>query len=143
MNNRIMDELEHALIRKRAGLLRGVAGSQEELTAIETQQESEFEEAAQRDRITRLTSRLGERDRQKIREIDAALERVARGNYGKCANCSRKIKVQRLRAMPTATLCVICAAAREGKQRSAKTREPSERLPGYDVGELDKPPGLD
>ena len=47
-------------------LLQDVAGSQDELSATAEQQESEFEEAAQKDRITRLTTRLSERDQQKL-----------------------------------------------------------------------------
>lgn len=107
-------------------MLREVAGSQDALGGVVEQQESEFEEAAQKDRITRLTSRLSQRDQQKIREIDSALERMAKGVYGKSANCGRDIDIQRLSALPSATLCIHCAAQREAQRRSAGAEEPSE-----------------
>jgi DnaK suppressor protein len=143
MNKRIMKELAQELTRRRAALLQDVAGSQDELNAVVEQQESELEEAAQKDRITRLTSRLSDRDQQKIREIDAALDRMTKGVYGKCANCGQEIGIQRLRALPSATLCIDCAAARESKDRSARAEQPSEQLPVRDLDEFGKPSGLD
>jgi DnaK suppressor protein len=143
MNKRTMKELAHELSRRRAELLQDKAGGQHQLNAISEQQESEFEEAAQKDRITRLTSLLSARDQQKIREIDAALERIAKGEYGKCAKCHREIGIERLRALPSATLCINCAAARENKGQSAAAEEASEKLPVRDLEEFGEPSGPD
>jgi hypothetical protein len=70
MNRQLMKDLARDLSRRRSLLLQDAAQSQDEMKAILEQQESEFEESAQKDRITRLISRLKERDRQKILEID-------------------------------------------------------------------------
>ena len=43
-------------------------------------------------------------------ELDAALERIAEGDYGLCASCGRAIPIGRLRLLPAATLCVPCAS---------------------------------
>ncbi|MGD2128444.1 MAG: TraR/DksA family transcriptional regulator [Lysobacterales bacterium] len=53
---------------------------------------------------------LAEIDRhvEEIREIDAALLRIARGTYGICADCDDEIEVERLRAHPTARRCEPC-----------------------------------
>ncbi len=53
--------------------------------------------------FTRLTNRLTQRDRQKIREIDAALDRLNAGTYGKCEDCGQEIGSDRLRALPVTT----------------------------------------
>jgi DnaK suppressor protein len=45
--------------------------------------------------------------------IDLAGERLRLGTYGVCARCSRPIGVDRLRARPTAELCIACATASE------------------------------
>jgi DnaK suppressor protein len=39
-------------------------------------------------------------------EIDAALERVTAGTYGLCSSCGKPIGVERLEAVPYATLCI-------------------------------------
>ena len=43
-----------------------------------------------------------------IRDIDAALLRIAEGGYGVCADCGEDIDVQRLDAWPTAKRCRSC-----------------------------------
>lgn len=132
MNRQLIEDLARHLRHRRSLLLQDAAESQDEMKAILEQQESEFEESAQKDRITRLINHLKERDRQKIKEIDAALTRMAAGNYGKCQKCGREIGIGRLRALPATTLCINCAAARESKERPTSAEERSERLPMRD-----------
>jgi RNA polymerase-binding transcription factor DksA len=45
-------------------------------------------------------------------ELDAALERVRAGTYGRCESCGQPIGDARLDALPAARLCVRCAATR-------------------------------
>ena len=139
MKKRVTERLADELRRKRSSLLQEVAQSQEELKGILGDREAEIEETAQKDRITRLRSRLDQRGQRMIREIDTALERVADGTYGKCERCKNNIGEARLRAMPTATLCIDCAAAREKRQRAGGVEEESESLPVKDE-ELDTIP---
>ncbi len=47
--------------------------------------------------------------RERLRDIDAALERLAAGTYGTCTRCGRAIPAERLLALPTARTCVACA----------------------------------
>ena len=46
---------------------------------------------------------------EEAREIRAALQRIADGTYGTCASCGAEIAPARLKAQPTATLCINCA----------------------------------
>jgi DnaK suppressor protein len=50
-----------------------------------------------------------------VRQIDAALSRLRRGQYGLCAKCGDPIPVSRLQALPFATRCVPCQSQREGE----------------------------
>lgn len=45
--------------------------------------------------------------------VDAAGQRLQDGTYGICAHCGRPVGVDRLRARPTAELCIHCATAAE------------------------------
>jgi DnaK suppressor protein len=49
-----------------------------------------------------------------LEQVDLALERVAEGTYGICANCGKPIPPERLEARPSATLCVNCQQQLEG-----------------------------
>jgi len=117
MDNQMI-ELAVQLRHKRSSLLQEVAQGEDETKAIVAERESEVEELAQIDQLADLRERLNDRGQAMIREIDTALERLATGNYGECENCGMDIGLGRLRALPTATLCVECATTREKKQRS-------------------------
>lgn len=45
---------------------------------------------------------------QEIRDIDAAVIRIAGGRYGECVDCESPIAVDRLKAYPTAKRCQPC-----------------------------------
>lgn len=130
MNSRLIEELAATLRRKRSTLLlQEIAGSQTEVDAVTENRESELEESAQKDRMTRLESRLTERGQKTLRQIDEALERIDAGTFGECEQCGNDIGNGRLKAMPTAALCIECATALEKKQRLMGTRADIERLP--------------
>jgi RNA polymerase-binding transcription factor len=125
VRQKLTDELGAVLRQKREILLQEVAATVGDIETITAERESELEETAQNDRITRLASHLKERDRRTIREIDAALERIAAGTYGECALCENDIGANRLRALPTTTLCIECATAREKKQQLTRAARSS------------------
>ena len=49
-----------------------------------------------------------------LRRIEAALRRCDDGSYGECQGCGEWIDPRRLELDPAATLCIRCAAARDG-----------------------------
>lgn len=51
---------------------------------------------------------LNETQRRKIRDIDVALERLARGVYGICLRCEEEIEPRRLQVRPFSRYCVDC-----------------------------------
>lgn len=48
--------------------------------------------------------------RQHLAEIEAAMRRLADGEYGRCVGCGELIDAARLAARPTATTCIRCAS---------------------------------
>jgi DnaK suppressor protein len=48
-----------------------------------------------------------------VREIEAALVRIANGSYGRCAHCGDDIAYARMSAYPTCTRCEPCQALHE------------------------------
>jgi DnaK suppressor protein len=70
-----------------------------------------------------LTTRSLERQSAILREVRAALDRIADGSYGTCLECEEDIGIKRLNAMPWATLCIAC---QEGEDRDTTRRFVSE-----------------
>lgn len=46
---------------------------------------------------------------KRLGEINETLKKVGEDTYGTCQSCSAEIEQPRLKAMPTASLCAICA----------------------------------
>jgi len=60
------------------------------------------------------------RDIGEVRDIAAAEQRMADGQYGLCIDCGEPVAYERLKAYPSAKRCVPCQQHRE------KTRAPSK-----------------
>jgi RNA polymerase-binding protein DksA len=132
MNKRARDLLARELRRQREVLFKEVADTEADLQFITENRESELEERAQEEHAARLFARLDDRGKQAIGEIDAALQRISDGTYGRCAGCGRPIPRARLRALPAVRFCVNCARGRE-KSRPPTVKEEAPhtgRVPG-------------
>lgn len=70
-------------------------------------------DAMEREKAFQLASAEG----RILLEINEALRRIARGEYGVCESCGSPILRARLEAMPTARLCLSC---KEKEERAAR-----------------------
>ena len=57
---------------------------------------------------------IADRVARELAEVDAALSRIAQGNYGTCISCGGPLGLQRLRAIPEARFCLGCSGHRPG-----------------------------
>jgi RNA polymerase-binding protein DksA len=55
-----------------------------------------------------VTLSLVENEEQMIAEINAALERIEQGTFGRCETCGKEIAKKRLQALPYARHCIDC-----------------------------------
>lgn len=108
-----VDELRQKLLAQRRTLFRQVARVEEDLRWLDANIEPEAEDEGQEENIARLLARLDDRGKAEIEAIDRALARIANAEYGRCTVCHRLIPEARLRALPTAEVCVPCASGRE------------------------------
>lgn len=81
-----------------------------------------------------------ERKRERLREIEGALERVRRGRYGECEECGEPIDEERLAILPFTPHCVECR-----RRAEAETRPFEESGSGFRSGfdDLRGPEGED
>ena len=49
-----------------------------------------------------------------LSEVEAALERMKKGTYGKCSECGQPVGMERLQALPYARRCIGCAKSLHG-----------------------------
>jgi len=63
---------------------------------------------------------LTDREREKVKAIQEAIDRVGQGTYGVCESCDAEIAEGRLVALPFTRMCVNCQAEHEREARSMR-----------------------
>ena len=77
--------------------------------------------SSERDREMELL--LGDREREKLLNIDEALLKIEEGEYGICEECEEDIPIGRLKVVPFAHYCVKCKSEIEKQQAQTKRFE--------------------
>jgi RNA polymerase-binding transcription factor DksA len=119
MNKAQLDSFKALLRQQRHHFLEEFRRAEQGLEAIAEERESELEEHAQEEQTARLLTRLDDQTLRAVKEIDAALQKILNGSYGKCELCHRVIAEARLRSLPAARLCRRCAAKNEKPSAAA------------------------
>ena len=115
-DNRKYREIWLDLQRQRADLLKAVA-SRPLSEGIEIALCPDLNDQASAEIDQHCTLKLKERERNLLKQIDDALDRLATERYGICEDCSEEIPVQRLKVRPMTTLCVDCKTLQEEQDK--------------------------
>jgi DnaK suppressor protein len=103
-----LESYRSALVDKRADLLHRVKAAR---AAEATRGDNETPDLGDRavDAFSRdITYELTVSEREIVRRIDRALERIDAGTYGACLHCHQPIQPGRLAAVPWARHCIAC-----------------------------------
>ncbi|HVO21547.1 MAG TPA: TraR/DksA C4-type zinc finger protein [Anaeromyxobacter sp.] len=114
MDPQSLEWMRRDLERRRSAIQETQRLAHAELEALRAaERDPEMEEGAQAEHEQYTLARLTEAQRGAVEQIDAALARMARGEFGTCADCEQEIDPRRLAALPTTVLCGECARRRE------------------------------
>lgn len=95
-------------LEARLALLQGrLAGIEAEL---ESHEAKDWEDLATEREGDEVLERLGQGGQAEIRMVEAALARIAAGEYGACVKCGAEIAEARLDTLPYTPFCRECAA---------------------------------
>lgn len=97
-------ERRHLLIGSR----RDVAESNSPQTV-----ENDWPDVSAYARAAAVLEELSGTELRELREVDAALQRLKNGSYGRCERCGAAIGRRRLRTIPEAHNCLECELPRE------------------------------
>jgi RNA polymerase-binding transcription factor len=102
-------EIREELARRLAQLERRGARIEGDRRHESVPVEGDFEEQAIQMENDEVLDALDASVRREALQVRAALARIDDGSYGRCRSCGGEIAEGRLRALPTADLCVECA----------------------------------
>jgi len=108
MKREQLETFRTSLLEKRNSLLERVRAARSAETAKDDSKASDLGDRAL-DAINReILYELTISERDLVRRIDMALERVEKGTFGACVNCAKPIQSARLEALPWARHCIEC-----------------------------------
>ncbi len=102
-----LQELKEQL-EKEAGELEAQLSSVSKNADFGSDSETDFSEEA--DEAEEFSNNLGMQDalKSRMQDIEAALDKINAGTYGKCENCGKDISLDVLKAVPESRLCKDC-----------------------------------
>ena len=110
-----------------------IVGEVEKISGKENEPEhmADISDDAARSYDRKLQGDLEKQEWNKLKQVEAALEKVAQDKYGTCEQCEAEIPEARLEIMPYAEFCTQCLseieendAASLDDQETQHTREP-------------------
>jgi RNA polymerase-binding transcription factor DksA len=112
------DALRDALERRHVELLREIEAAEVARRApIDRTDVGDREDEALRAQTGDIRQAEEGRDLVELRQVEAALHRIASGRYGDCVDCGLPISLARLFVQPSALRCEACQDEREHRPR--------------------------
>jgi DnaK suppressor protein len=75
-----------------------------------------------------LAIRNLDRESNLLRQVRAALARIADGSYGTCNHCEEEISLKRLNAVPQTAYCIKCQEAADRHEFEAESGDTMDQL---------------
>jgi len=118
-----MNQFRSQLESIRSELLGDVEKSNQNLKESEAGQMADISDHAARTYSRQLEGELGEQEWQKLKQVDMAIEKIAEGEYGVCAQCEASIPEARLKVVPYTEFCTQCLSEMEKNPKAASIND--------------------
>ncbi len=112
-SKKFLDSQKEKLLKYKQEILNTMNTRVEDDLAVSADQVIEDGDQAQNLLNQTVTLGLRERELRRLREIDAALDRIESGTYGLCEENDEPIEIKRLEKMPWTRLSIQAAEERE------------------------------
>lgn len=106
-----LEEIKKILLEERAKILEilQTEKNNDENSSAEWTEPKDLEDWANLTVSDDIRTRICERELQILKEIDAALSRLSKGNFGICEKCGGEIEPERLELIPWTRYCAKCS----------------------------------
>ncbi len=134
-----LDEIKNILLQMKSETLKEINKAVKSTSDVPSGEPSgDIYDQASSERDRELGLLLGDREREKLRNIDEALLRFEEGEYGVCEECGDEIPLGRLKVMPFARYCVKCKSDIEKMQAQTKRFEEDRAYNEISFGDEDE-----
>ncbi len=106
MNKKDMAVYQKRLIERRGELVRKLSEFRDQSKIVETDIAQDAADKAESSYTKEFLLSLSDAERDQLFQIDSALKRIEKGEYGTCQVCQKEISRKRLNALPWTSLCI-------------------------------------
>ena len=124
MNLKTVTQLKSELLNKKSMIM----GLQSQNKKADMEEESSLRDAVDRSDVEEAwftKERMSQHWKFELIQIEAALNRMDKGNFGTCEECDAEIPVKRLRVRPDAILCLYCQETAEKEMGGTRLQGPA------------------
>jgi len=95
-------------VARRNEIVRKLSEFRNESKEVETDIAQDVADKAESSYTKEFLLSLSDAERDQLFQIDAALRRIDRGEFGNCQMCQKEISKKRLNALPWTSFCIDC-----------------------------------
>ncbi|MGA7105850.1 MAG: TraR/DksA family transcriptional regulator [Candidatus Deferrimicrobiaceae bacterium] len=132
-----MKPIREMLLKMREALVREIARRSRETAVSGVSDIGDILDSVSEERTRELDMILTDREKQKLKQIDDALDKIEENTYGLCEECGVKIPRARLKVVPFAKYCVECKEAIEREEKYTR-EEPEEAVKKVPMAEAEE-----
>jgi len=116
MSNAFIEEMRELLLKERQDLQLKMHGENTSFKDEGQTGRGDSVDLASDEGAFKKMEALNAMDAKRLMGVENALKRISENRYGICLKCGKKIPEDRLRAMPSAVLCIDCKNAEEKRR---------------------------
>jgi DnaK suppressor protein len=120
LTNKELEEFKSMLLEKRQKILANVKKAKNEIGLMRNQSPTDEGDHAVLTNESAIDNTLIEKQLKELEEIELALDKISKGEYGICEMCEEPIGADRLRVKPFARFCITCREINE-KEKASET----------------------
>ena len=118
LTKRQLTELEKDLTLQKTIILNKSLDTKNELRTSEDDRADEADQATS-DNNKSMFTRQHNREQLYLKKVEQALQRIEDNVYGICVDCDAPIGYPRMKARPTAELCILCKEEEERRESNS------------------------
>jgi DnaK suppressor protein len=110
-----LDVYKKKLVARRSEIVRKLSEFRNESKEVETDIAQDVADKAESSYTKEFLLSLSDAEREQLFQIDAALKRIERKEFGSCQMCQKEINKKRINALPWTPYCIECQEKSESE----------------------------
>lgn len=115
LNRKDLNAYKQKLMARRNEIVRKLSEFRNESKEVETDIAQDVADKAESSYTKEFLLSLSDAEREQLFQIDAALKRIERKEFGHCQMCQKEISKKRLNALPWTPYCIGCQEKAESE----------------------------